>query len=95
MGTKKPKNIQQADWDAIDSPPLTDSILAAMRPASETFPKPAAASAQRKRGQRGPQKKPRRITVQLRLDREVIDAYKAAGKGYQTRMAAVLAKNAR
>jgi uncharacterized protein (DUF4415 family) len=29
------------------------------------------------------------------IDREVIDAYKAAGKGYQTRMAAMLAENAR
>jgi uncharacterized protein (DUF4415 family) len=95
VATKKPKNIPQANWDAVDSPPLTNSILAAMRPAAETFPELAAASARRKRGQRGLQKKPRKVTIQLRLDREVIEAYKAAGKGYQTRMAAVLAKNAR
>jgi uncharacterized protein (DUF4415 family) len=88
---RKPGHVSQRVWDAVDSPVLTEEILGALRPASETFPQLAA----RKRGQRGPQKKPRKVTVSLRLDREIIAAYQAGGRGYQTRMAAVLEKNAR
>ncbi len=91
---KRPDHISQQNWDAVDSPALTEKIILDMRPASETFPE-LAKQAARKRGQRGPQKRPRKVTVSLRLDREIIAAYKAGGKGYQSRMAAVLEKNAR
>jgi hypothetical protein len=57
---KRPRHISAKDWDAVDSPALSDDILAAMRPARETFPELAEASAKRKRGERGPQKKPGR-----------------------------------
>ena len=92
---KKPRHISQKNWDAVDSPPLSDDILAAMKPALETFPDLAEESARRKRGQRGPQKKPRKVMISLRLESSTVDAYKAAGRGYQTRMAAVLEKHAR
>lgn len=92
---KKPQHISQKNWDAVDSPPLSDDILAAMKPARETLPGLAEESARRKRGQRGPQKKPRKVMISLRLERSTVDAYKAAGRGYQTRMAAVLEKHAR
>jgi uncharacterized protein (DUF4415 family) len=92
---KKPQHISQNNWDAVDSPPLSDDILAAMKPARETFPDLAEESARRKRGQRGPQKKPRKVMISLRLESSIVDAYKAAGRGYQTRMAAVLEKHAR
>jgi len=92
---KKPRHISQNNWDAVDSPPLSDDILAAMKPARETFPDLAEESARRKRGQRGPQKKPRKVMISLRLESSIVDAYKAAGRGYQTRMAAVLEKHAR
>ena len=92
---KKPRHISQKNWDAVDSPPLSDDILAAMKPALETFPDLAEESARRKRGQRGPQKKPRKVMISLRLESSIVDAYKAAGRGYQTRMAAVLEKHAR
>ena len=91
---KRPDHISQQGWDAVDSPALTEKILLDLRPASEAFPD-LAKQAGRKRGQRGPQKRPRKVTVSLRLDREIIAAYKAGGKGYQSRMAAVLEKNAR
>jgi uncharacterized protein (DUF4415 family) len=91
---KKPGHVSQQVWNAVDSPALTQEIMRALRPASETFPQLAKGAA-RKRGQRGPQKKPRKVTVSLRLDREIIAAYKAGGRGYQTRMATVLEKNAR
>ena len=32
---KKPSHIKQEDWDAVDSPPLTDEELAALRPLRE------------------------------------------------------------
>jgi uncharacterized protein (DUF4415 family) len=92
---KKPRHISQKNWDAVDSPPLSDDILAAMKPARETFPDLAEESARRKRGQRGPQKKPRKVMISLRLESSTVDAYKATGRGYQTRMAAVLEKHAR
>jgi uncharacterized protein (DUF4415 family) len=89
---KKPKHVSQTDWDAVDSPPLSDDMLSAMKPAHETLPEPAADSARRKRGQRGPQKKPRKVLISLRLESSTLAAYKASGPGYQTRMAAVLEK---
>jgi len=92
---KKPRHISQKDWDAVDSPPLSDDILAAMKPAREAFPDLAEESARRKRGERGPQKKPRKVLISLRVERSTIEAYKAASRGYQTRMAAVLEKHAK
>src|SRR6202140_353577 len=87
---KRPRHISAKDWDAVDSPALSDDILAAMRPARETFPELAAASAKRKRGERGLQKKPRKVLISLRVEAGTVEAFKAQGRGYQTRMAAVL-----
>ncbi len=44
----------------------------------------------RRRGQRGPQKAPKKVPVSLRVDQDVLDAYAATGKGYQARMNEVL-----
>jgi uncharacterized protein (DUF4415 family) len=92
---KKPGSIRRKDWDSVDSPALTAEQLAELQPLAETLPALAEASARRKRGQRGPQKKPRKVTVTLRVAESAIVAYKAGGRGYQTRMAAVLEKHAR
>jgi len=35
---KRPAHISKEDWDAVDSPPLSDEMLAKMRPASEVVP---------------------------------------------------------
>ncbi|MCL2657581.1 MAG: BrnA antitoxin family protein [Betaproteobacteria bacterium] len=43
---------------------------------------------------RGPGKKPARVAIQLRLPPEVLEAWKATGPGWQTRMAEDLQKNA-
>ena len=44
-------------------------------------------SLQRKfRGQRGPQKMPRKVQTSVRYDVEVVQAFKAGGPGWQTRM---------
>jgi uncharacterized protein (DUF4415 family) len=92
---KRPRHVSAKAWDAVDSPPLSDDILAAMRPAREMFPELAEASAQRKRGERGPQKKPRKVLISLRVEADTVEAFKSTGRGYQTRMAAVLKKHAK
>src|ERR1700676_298486 len=63
---KRPRHVSAKDWDAVDSPALSDDILVAIRPACETFPELAEASAKRKRGERGLQKKPRKGLISLR-----------------------------
>jgi hypothetical protein len=42
-----------------------------------------------------PAEKPRKVMISLRLESSTVEAYKAAGRGYQTRMAAVLKKHAK
>jgi uncharacterized protein (DUF4415 family) len=71
-----------------------DDFFKKARPAKEVLPPAFYKSLveQRKRGQRGPQRTPTKAPVTLRLDRDVLDAYKATGRGYQTRMAEVLRK---
>jgi uncharacterized protein (DUF4415 family) len=91
---KKPAHISRKDWDAVSSPALTAKQIKAMRPVSADFPE-LAEFARRKRGQRGPQKRPRKIPILLRVDPDTLAAFKAGGKGYQTRMAAILAKHAK
>ena len=41
---------------------------------------------ERRRGQRGPQKAPTKIAVKLRIDPDIVAAYKAKGKGWQAMM---------
>ena len=44
----------------------------------------------RMRGQRGPQKTPTKVQISLRIDRDVLEAYKATGEGYLSRMNSAL-----
>ncbi len=48
----------------------------------------------RARGQRGAQKAPKKIATALRMDADVLARWRASGKGWQTRAAALLAKYA-
>lgn len=83
----KPPRISQADWDAVASPPLTPAQLRKMRPAKDAAPDLVAAY-RRARGR--PKSTQPKMLVSLRLDAEVIDAFKAVGPGWQTRINAVL-----
>ena len=65
-----------------DNPELTDSELASARPFAEVLPE-LAASIRRARGKQKAQIKSR---VMLRLDAEILNAFKATGKGWQTRI---------
>ena len=79
---RKPKNISQEDWDAVDSPELTSGDFARMRPFAEVFPD-LAASFQRSRARKGEVKK---AAVSIRLSPEVLDYFKGKGTGWQTRI---------
>jgi uncharacterized protein (DUF4415 family) len=69
-----------------DNPEWTDEDFARARPISD-FPKLAAAFPKAKGGRpRGSSKQP----VSLRLDRDVIQKFKATGSGWQSRINDVL-----
>jgi hypothetical protein len=38
MKKHKPDNISQEDWDSVESPALTNSILSSMKPVAEKHP---------------------------------------------------------
>jgi uncharacterized protein (DUF4415 family) len=76
-----------------DNPELTDEQLANLRPASEVLPPELYARLTARRpGQRGAQKAPTKVAVTLRLDPEVVAAFKADGPGWQTRINQALKK---
>jgi len=67
---------------------LTAADMAQFRPAHEVLP----ASLQKTLGmrRRGPQKAPVKPATTIRLSPEVMDAFRATGRGWQTRIDAVL-----
>lgn len=71
---------------------LTAEDFAAARPMAEMFPEIVEAFA-RMRGERGPQKSPVKERVGLRLDRRVLDHFRATGPGWQTRINEVLSEH--
>jgi len=89
------RGYSRADWDEVsDNPELTAEQLAEARPFRDAFPGLAAAMdkevAKRGRPALEHTKKP----VTIRLDPDVVDAFKAAGKGWQSRMNDALRKAA-
>lgn len=75
-------NYSQEDWDDVHSPEATDEQLAQMRPAIEVMPE--LVEAMRKR--RGPNKTPTKALFSLRVDRDVLEGFRATGPGWQGRM---------
>ena len=88
MTTKTRRPKPPADFD--DNPPLTKARLRKMRPASEVLPRIVEAA--RKAG-RPPLEQPK-VPVSIRLDANVLEAFKATGPGWQSRINATLAKAA-
>jgi uncharacterized protein (DUF4415 family) len=70
------------DWDDVQSPELTAEEMAKAKPFAQVFPELAASI---RRG-RGPNKAPTKKLVSLRLSGKVIEAYKAKGPGWQSRI---------
>lgn len=97
---KKLLPISDAEEDAInrgaasdpDAPELTDSQLARMRPASEMLPKifgqENAEKLIRRRGR--PALPVTKVAVNVRYDRDLLEAFKAKGDGWQTLMNSAL-----
>lgn len=85
---KSPKrSYSDADVREVsDNPEWTREDFAHARPASEVLPAELFEKLKRRQGERGPQKKPTKQLVSLRLDREVIELFKQTGPGWQSRM---------
>ena len=84
---RRPKHISKGDWDAVDSPSLTAAQWKAARPLREVMPALAEAY-RRSRGR--PKIASPKTQVSLRIDADVIETFKAAGPGWQTRINDVL-----
>lgn len=89
MASEK-KHPPPPDYDP--AAPLTDEEIRRLRPARELFaelgipmPKPVGR----------PKAERTKVPVTMRLDPDVLDFYKSAGPGWQTRMGEVLAKAAK
>lgn len=75
-----------------DNPTWTAADFARAKPAAEVLPADlVAVLPKRKPGQRGPQKSPTKELVSIRVNREVLDHFRASGPRWQTRMNEVLA----
>jgi len=83
--------IQRMIASDPDNPELTDDQIAGLRPFAEVFP----ALAESMRRSPGRPKLDRTLEpVTLRLDRAVVDHFRAQGPDWRKRMAGVLAKAA-
>ncbi len=88
------RGYTKEDWDAVDSPPLTEEELASMRPFREVFPE-LAEKIEKEIAARGrPRVEAPKVAVTLRLDPDVLEKYKAGGKDWRAIMAAELRKAA-
>ena len=68
---------------------LTAADLALFHPASEVLDPElyeGLVAMNKKRGERGAQKKPLKVPTTIRFDADLLDALKASGKGWQTRV---------
>lgn len=82
------RGYTRKDWDEVsDNPQWSAEDFAKARPFREVFPD-LAASIDRARG-RPPLEKPKR-QISIRLDQDVIDKFRATGKGWQARVNAIL-----
>ncbi|MCC7274776.1 MAG: BrnA antitoxin family protein [Alphaproteobacteria bacterium] len=79
MSKRRPAHVSAAAWDAVESPELSREFIAGMQPSPK---------------RRGPQVMPTKQQVTLRLDRDVLARFKAAGPGWQSRINDALRKAA-
>src|SRR5665213_2196181 len=70
------------DWDDVQSPELSAEEVAQAKPFADVLPELAASI----RKGRGPNKAPTKKLVSLRLSGQVLEAYKAKGPCWQSRI---------
>jgi uncharacterized protein (DUF4415 family) len=87
---KKPDDISQEDWDAVDSPPLTSEMIARMRPSRERMAPELFEGLVRAFNERQAQEAAEREDVTLSLERDVVQHFKAGGGDWRARMSAAL-----
>ena len=92
MTKKRPTEaeIQRMIASDPDNPEWTDEELAQVRPFAEMFP----ALAEKARTAGRPKLDKTKVAVSLRLDAEVVEAFKRDGRGWQSRMNEALRKEA-
>lgn len=76
-----------------DNPEITAERFARMRPAAEVLPPAPYTALTRPRGR--PRADVTKVPVTIRLDRDVVEAFKATGDGWQTRMNGTLKRAGR
>ena len=76
------KNVSRPD---AENPEWTPKEIRNAQPLLEVLPADTAAAVRRYRGQRGRQKAPTKELISLRLDRDVVAAYRSSGPGWQAR----------
>lgn len=81
------RGYAKEDWDAVESPELSDAELAQAKPFAEAFPDLAGKIA-RTRGR--PRLESPKEAVTLRLDAQTIAKFQATGEDWRTRMSDVL-----
>jgi uncharacterized protein (DUF4415 family) len=92
MPVAKKKNYTARDLQAVsDNPEWTKADFAKAKPFTEALPELAASI----RKGRGPNKSPTKRLVSLRLSPDVLDHFKAKGKGWQSKIDDALRKAAR
>jgi len=82
---KKPAPLIDADGEVRE---ITDADMALFRPAHEVLPKSLQATLGIRR--RGAQRAPTKTATTMRLDTDVLNALRSAGRGWQTRVNALL-----
>ncbi len=76
-----------------ENPEITAEQFARMRPAAEVLPPDLYAALTRRRGR--PKAEVTKVPVTIRLDRDVVEAFKATGEGWQTRVNETLKRAAK
>ncbi|MFC5373931.1 BrnA antitoxin family protein [Brevundimonas faecalis] len=76
--------------DEDDAPEFTAEVMARAKPAAEVLPPEVMAAFKKKAGR--PRAEVAKVPVSLRLDPDVLDAFKATGAGWQTRINDALRK---
>ena len=76
---------KRASEPDVENPEWTEEDFRRARPALEVLPKAVVEAMAAHRRGRGPQKQPTKELVSLRIDRDVVAAFRASGAGWQVR----------
>jgi len=86
------RGYTQRDWDAVESPELTEAEFAQMKPAKEVLPQSFFEElAQARKAGRPRIEKPKQA-ITLRVDPDVIERFQSQGKDWRARMSEALRK---